>query len=124
MRVTVSIVGGIFDDDRVLALADDQLTVTDHGKTHSHSGLAPSTLDRVWQLADEVAGLPVPQSKGSDAVDGGTTTIEIFAKKAARIVLAAGEDAPEQVWALLDSVESLCRDEEAGGAASSGRREA
>jgi hypothetical protein len=115
VRVTVSIVGGIFNDDRVFALADDQLTVTDHGKTHSHSGLAPSALDRVWQLADEVAELPVPQRKGSDAVDGGTTTIEIAAKKPARIVLAAGDDAPEPVWALLDSVESLCRDDEGGG---------
>jgi hypothetical protein len=26
-------------------------------------------------------------------------------------VLAAGDDAPEPIWALLDSVESLCRDE-------------
>jgi hypothetical protein len=111
VRVTVSIVGGIFNDDRVLALADDQLTVTDHGKTHSHSGLAPSALDRVWQLADEVAGLPLPLGKAADSVDGGTTTIEISAKKAARIVLAAGDDAPEPIWALLDSVESLCRDE-------------
>jgi hypothetical protein len=108
----VSIVGGIFNDDRVLALADDQLTVTDHGKTHSHSGLSPSALDRVWQLADEVAGLPVPQGKGSESVDEGTTTIEISAKKAARIVLAAGDDAPDQIWALLDSVDSLCREEE------------
>jgi hypothetical protein len=117
----VSIVGGIFNDDRVLALADDQLTVTDHGKTHSHTGLAPSALRRVWQLADEVAGLSVPLGKAADSVDGGTTTIEISAKKAARIVLAAGDDAPEPIWALLDSVEGLCRDEEDEGASSGGR---
>jgi hypothetical protein len=112
VRVTVSIVGGIFNDDRVLAVADDQLTVTDHGKTHSHSGLAASDLDRVWQLADEVTSLPVPQGKGSDSVDGGTTTIEISAKRVGRIVLAAGDDAAEQIWALFDSVEGLCREEE------------
>lgn len=115
MRVTVHIVGGIFNDDRVLALVDDQLTVTDHGKTHSHRGLAPRALDRVWKLAHEVAGLPVPHGTGSDAVDGGTTTIEIAARKPTRIVLAAGDDAPKPVWELLDSVESLCRDDEGGG---------
>ena len=59
--------------------------------------------------------------KGSASVDGGTTTIEISAKKSARIVLAAGDDAPEPIWALLDSVESLCRDEEDEGASSGGR---
>src|SRR5918995_2543747 len=115
VRVTVSIVGGIFNDDRVLALVDGQLTVSDHGKSHSHSGLAPLALDRVWKLANEVAGLPVPRGAGSDAVDGGTTTIEIAARNPARIVLAAGDDAPEPVWELLNSVESLCRDDEGGG---------
>jgi hypothetical protein len=54
----------------------------------------------------------VGQGKGSESVDEGTTTIEISAKKAARIVLAAGDDAPDQIWALLDSVDSLCREEE------------
>jgi hypothetical protein len=112
VRVTVSIVGGIFNDDRMLALDDDQLIVTDHGRTHSHIGLAPRALDRVCKLADEVAGLPAPRGTASDAVDGGTTTIEIAGKSPARIVLAAGDDAPEPVWELLNYVESLCRDDE------------
>jgi hypothetical protein len=49
-------------------------------------------------------------SPGSDSVDGGTTTIEISAKRVGRIVLAAGDNAAEQIWALFDSVEG--REEE------------
>ena len=57
--------------------------------------------------------LPAPAPPKA-AVDGGTTTIEITEdvtddRVHRRIVLSAGDDAPEPVWALLDTVEALSR---------------
>jgi hypothetical protein len=119
MRVTVSVTGGVFNDHRVLSIDDRELKVTERGKLRSNRRLAPADADHLRDLAATVADLELPApSPPKAAVDGGTTTIEI-AEDATddvtddrvhrRIVLSAGDDAPESVWMLLDTVEALSR---------------
>jgi hypothetical protein len=110
VQLTVSIRGGVMDDDRVISVHGDHLTVTDHGKIRASRRLEPEAVDQVERLANEVIGVTIPKRVHPKAVDGGTTTIEIGAEKPKRIELWAGEDAPEPVWALLDAVEVLSRD--------------
>lgn len=110
MQITVSIVGGAMDDDRVTAISGDELIVTDHGKIRTKRQLTPEVVDQVERLANEVLGVTVPKRDHPEAVDGGTTTIEIVAAKTKRIELWAGEDAPDPVWELLYAVEALARD--------------
>jgi hypothetical protein len=109
VQVTVSILGGMMDDDRVTTIAGDQLVVTDHGKIRTKRRLTPGAVDQVERLANEVLGVIMPKRVYPEAVDGGTTTIDIAAQKTRRIELWAGEDAPEPVWALLDAVDALVR---------------
>lgn len=115
MRVTVSLTGGVFNDHRVLSINDRELKVTERGKLRSNRRLAPADADHLSDLAATVAGLELPApAPPKAAVDGGTTTIEIAedvtdGRVHRRIVLSAGDDAPEPVWALLDTVEALGR---------------
>jgi hypothetical protein len=112
MQVTVSILGGVMDDDRVTSIRSDRLIVTDHGKVLASRRLAPNEVNRIERLANEVAAVTMDERAHPEAVDGGVITIEIVADRAKRIELWAGEDAPEPVWALLDAVGALCRDAE------------
>jgi hypothetical protein len=112
VQVTVSIVGGVMDDNRVTSVRGDRLTVTDHGKTRVNRRLTPYEVDQVERLATEVAGVTLYKRKHPKAVDGGVMTIEIAADKTKRIELWAGEDAPEPVWALLTAIEALGRNPE------------
>ena len=112
VQLTVSIRGGVMDDDRVISVYGDHLTVTDHGKIRASRRLEPAAVDQVERFAHEVMGVTIPQRAHPKAVDGGTTTIEIASEKTKRIELWAGENAPEPVWALLDAVDALSRDAE------------
>ena len=107
MQVTVRIVGGMMDDDRVTTISGDQLIVTDHGKIRAKRQLTPDAVDQVERLATEVLGVTMPKRDHPEAVDGGTTTIEVVAAMTKRIELWAGEDAPDPVWGLLYAVEAL-----------------
>jgi hypothetical protein len=117
MRVTVSTTGGVFNDHRVLSINNRELKVTERGKLQSNRRLAPADADHVSDLAATVAGLELPApAPPKAAVDGGTTTIEIAedvtdddtdGRLHRRIVMSAGDDAPEPIWALLDTVEAL-----------------
>jgi hypothetical protein len=110
VQITVSILGGMMDDDRVTSVRGDQLVVQDHGKIRVDRGLARRDVDQLEQLANEVAGLAISERRAHPkAVDGGITTIEIEADKNTRIELWAGEDAPEPVWALLSAIDALGR---------------
>jgi hypothetical protein len=109
MQVTVRILGGVMDDDRLTSVSGDQLTITDHGKIRANRRLTPTAVRHVERLANEVADVIMPKHVHQQVVDGGITTIEIVADKTKRIELSAGEDAPEPVWALLDAVEELGR---------------
>jgi hypothetical protein len=109
VQITVSVVGGMLDDDRVTSVRGDQLVVKDHGKIRVDRLLAPSDVDQLERLAEEVARLTMSKRAHPYAVDGGITTIEIEADKSTRIELWAGEDAPEPVWALLSAIEALGR---------------
>jgi hypothetical protein len=110
VQITVSIVGGMMDDDRVTSVRDDRLTVKDHGKIRIDRRLAPRDVDHVKRLANEVVGVTMYEPVHEKAVDGGITTIEIAGDKTKRIELWAGEDAPEPVWALLRAIDALGRD--------------
>jgi hypothetical protein len=110
LQVTVSIRGGLMDDDRVTSIRGDQLTIMDRGKIRGRRRLPPGDVDQLERLASEVARLTMPSRKPPIAVDGGTTTIEIAAGQTKRIELSAGEDAPEPVWELLYLVDGLSRD--------------
>jgi hypothetical protein len=112
VQVTVSILGGVMDDDRVTSIHGYRLTVKDHGKIRADRKLAPSDVDHVERLANEVAGLTMSRRAHPYAVDGGITTIEIADDKSTQIELWAGEDAPEPVWALLRAIEALGREAE------------
>ena len=112
MHVTVRVRGGVMGDDRATSIRGDQLIVTDHGKVRANRRLAPGDASQVERLANEVAGLTISEQVHQNAVDGGITTVEIAANKTNRIELWAGDDAPEQVWALLDAVEALARETE------------
>ena len=109
VQITVSILGGMMDDDRVTSIRGDQLTVKDHGKIRVDRRLGPGDVDHLERLANEVAGVTMSKRAQPYAVDGGKTTIEISADKTKRIELWAGEDAPEPVWALLSAIEALGR---------------
>jgi hypothetical protein len=109
VQITVSILGGMMDDDRVTSVRDDQLVVKDHGKIRVDRRLAPRDVDQIERLANEVLGVTMSKRAHPYAVDGGITTIEIEADKSTRIELWAGEDAPEPVWALLSAMEALGR---------------
>jgi hypothetical protein len=110
VQVTVSVHGGVMDDDRVITVSGDQLIVTDHGKVRSKRRLPPDAVHQVERLANEVVAVTMPKRVYPEAVDGGTTTIEIVAAKTKRIELWAGEDAPEPVWDLLYAMDALARD--------------
>jgi hypothetical protein len=111
VQITVSIRGGMMDDDRVTSIRGDQLIVQDHGKIRVNRGLTRRDLDQLERLAKEVAGLAISERRAHPkAVDGGITTIEIEADKSTRIELWAGEDAPEPVWALLSAIDALGHD--------------
>jgi hypothetical protein len=120
VRLTVSVAGGVLNRDRVLSVDDHELRVAEDGEVRAHRRLARADVDHLHALAAQVAGLDLPPSKpGEYAVDGGTTTIEIAEPVNQRIVLSAGDDAPEPVWALLDAVKALSRPD--GEQAESGR---
>jgi hypothetical protein len=112
VQLTVSIRGGVMDDDRVISVYGDHLTVTDHGKIRASRRLESDSIDQLERLANDVMGVNIPDRVHPKAVDSGTTTIEIASGKIKRIELWAGEDAPEPVWALLDAVEALSRNAE------------
>jgi hypothetical protein len=112
VQLTVSIRGGVMDDDRVISVYGDHLTVTDHGKIRASRRLESDSIDQLERLANDVMGVNIPDRVHPKAVDSGTTTIEIASGKIKRIELWAGEDAPESVWALLDAVEALSRNAE------------
>jgi hypothetical protein len=112
VQLTVSIRGGVMDDDRVISVYGDHLTVTDHGKIRANRRLESDSIDQLERLANDVMGVNIPDRVHPKAVDSGTTTIEIASGKIKRIELWAGEDAPESVWALLDAVEALSRNAE------------
>jgi hypothetical protein len=107
LEVTVHTVGGVFGDDRVTRISNRTLTVTNHGEVEVRQELPPAAQREVTELAKEVARLPVPPTAESGYVDdGGTTTIEITLPDAQqRIVLNAGDDAPQPVWDFLDGVD-------------------
>jgi hypothetical protein len=120
VRLTVSVAGGVLNRDRVLSVDDHELRVAEDGEVRAHRRLARADVDHLRDLATRVVGLDLPPSKpGEYAVDGGTTTIEIAEPVNQRIVLSAGDDAPEPVWALLDAVKALSRPD--GEQAESGR---
>jgi hypothetical protein len=110
VQITVSILGGMMDDDRVTSVRGDQLVVHDHGKIRVNRRLAPGEVDQLERLANEVGDVIMSKRTHQYAVDGGVTTIEIEADKSTRIELWAGEDAPEPVWALLSAIDALGRD--------------
>jgi hypothetical protein len=112
VQLTVSIRGGVIDDDRVISVYGNHLTVTDHGKIRASRQLESDSIDQLERLANDVMGVTIPDRVHPKAVDGGITTIEIASGKIKRIELWAGEDAPEPVWALLDAVEALSRNRE------------
>jgi hypothetical protein len=112
LEITVRTVGGVFGDDRVTRLTNRTLTVTNHGKVEAEQKLAAAAQAEVSELAREVAGLTVPPPAESGYVaDGGSTTIEITLGSSAsqRIVVNAGDDAPQPVWDLLDSLDRARR---------------
>ena len=109
VQITVSVLGGVMDDDRVTSVRGDQLTIKDHGKIRVDRRLARGEVDQLERLANEVAGVAMSKRAHPYAVDGGVTTIEIAGDKTKRIELWAGEDAPEPVWALLSAIEALGR---------------
>jgi hypothetical protein len=112
VQLTVSIRGGVMDDDRVISVYGDHLTVTDHGKVRTSRRLESDSVDQLERLANDVMKVTIPVRAHPKAVDGGTTTIEIASGKTKRIELRAGEDAPEPVWTLLDAVDALSRNRE------------
>ena len=81
VQITVSILGGMMDDDRVTSVRGDQLIVKDHGKIRVDRRLAPSDVDQLERLANEVAGVTMSKRAHPYAVDGGITTIEIAGDK-------------------------------------------
>jgi hypothetical protein len=108
LEVTVRTVGGVFGDDRVTRISNQTMTVTNHGEVETRQELPPAAQAEVAELAKEVAGLTMPPPAESGYVDdGGTTTIEITLPDAQqqRIVLNAGDDAPQPVWDFLDGVD-------------------
>ena len=108
LEVTVHTVGGVFGDDRVTRISNQTLTVTNHGEVEARQELPPAAQAEVAELAKEVAELTVPSPAESGYVDdGGTTTIEITLPDAQqqRIVLNAGDDAPQPVWDFLEGVD-------------------
>jgi hypothetical protein len=109
MWVSVRFAGGLFGDDRTITLTDDEATVTDQGVVRLHRPIAGATVDEIRELARRVAALDAPGGPGGEpAVDGGTTTIEIRDGDRQRIlVVGAGEERPDVVWALLDALEAL-----------------
>ena len=111
VEVMVRTVGGVFGDDRVTRIANRTLTVTNHGRVEAEQELPAAAQAMVAKLAHDVAELTVPPPAESAYVDdGGTTTIEITLPDASsRIVLNAGDDAPEPVWELLDGLDRARR---------------
>ena len=111
LEVTVHTVGGVFGDDRVTRISNQTMTVTNHGEVESRQQLPPAAQAEVAELAKEVAELTVPPTAESGYVDdGGTTTIEITLPDARqRIVLSAGDEAPQPVWDFLDGLDRARR---------------
>jgi hypothetical protein len=112
VKVTVHVEGGVFGDDTVTSVTDDEVTVRDAGELRVTRQLPASSVDRVRQLARQVADVTIVDQPAAKAIDGGTTTIAIDDEAHRRtIVLSAGDDPPNVVWDLLDAVEALHADE-------------
>lgn len=107
MEVTVHTVGGVFGDDKITRVARKTMTVTNHDTLEAERELPDVAYEEVSRLAQKAAELTVPDPPESEYMpDGGTTTIEITLPNAhQRIVLNAGDDAPQPVWDLLDGLE-------------------
>jgi hypothetical protein len=111
MRVSVRFVGGLFGDDRTVTVTDDDVTVRDKGGEEARRPVAGASLDGVHELARRLVTEGAWMSSAAErAVDGGTTTIEISDGDQQRVlVVNAGDDPPEEVWALVDEVEALAK---------------
>ena len=107
MEVTVHTVGGVFGDDKITRVARKTMTVTNHDTLEAERDLPDVASEEVSRLAQKAAELTVPDPPEAEYVpDGGTTTIEITLPNAhQRIVLNAGDEAPQPVWDLLDGLE-------------------
>jgi hypothetical protein len=49
------------DDDRVISIYGDHLTVTDHGKIRADRRLEPEAVDQIARLANEVMGVSIAE---------------------------------------------------------------
>ena len=107
LEVTVHTVGGVFGDDKITRVKHKTMTVTNHGTVETQQELPDVAHEEVTKLAHDVTDLTMPEPPESGyVVDGGTTTIEITLPDAhQRIVINAGDDAPQPVWDLLDGLE-------------------
>lgn len=112
LEVTVHKVGGVFGDEKVTRVTQQKITVTTNGAVEAERELPDDAHAEVRKLARKVAELTVPERAEAAYVDdGGTTTIEITLPDASqRIVLNAGDDAPQSVWDLLDGLERARQD--------------
>ena len=114
LEVTVHTVGGVFGDDRLTRVAEQTMTVTNHGAVEARRELPDGAHQEVAKLARRLAGVEMPEPAESGYVpDGGSTTIEVNLPNAhQRIVLNAGDDAPQPVWDLLDRLERIRREDD------------
>ena len=110
MQITVRILGGVMDEDRVTSVRGDQLTLTDHGKIRRHRRLTPGVVAKLERLANEVADLRMPSAHPKRSTAAHNHRNCGRQDEADRAV--GRQDAPEPVWALLSAIEALDRDTE------------
>jgi len=106
MRIEIHQRGGVLGLDRVYLVVDGTIEVIDKGRSRGAQHLDPDAAERIGALAASAAeaepargdGPPVSDSMETDiAIEAGTAT-------SCRLVVRSGDDAPDEVWALIGEI--------------------
>lgn len=110
LRISVRTSGGALGLQRLVEVADGQVTVSEKGAERTTT-LAPEQVSRLEAVAGQVAAVSSTSLGDTwpDVADAGGSEIAITdGEKETSLRVAAGSDAPSEVWDLLELVEELC----------------
>ena len=106
MRIEVHQRGGVLGLDRRVLVCDGTIEVIDKGRSRGAQDLDPDAAERIGALAASAAEAETAPVDGPPVSDGMETDIAIEADTEAscRLVVRTGDDAPDEVWALIGEI--------------------
>src|SRR5829696_606552 len=107
MRIEIHQRGGVLGLDRIYLVVDGTIEVIDKGRSRGAQDLDPDAAERIGALAASAAEADTAApADGPPVSDGMETDIAIEADTDARcrLVVRTGDDAPDEVWALIGEI--------------------